>query len=107
MNLFNELHPYILTIITSLLVYQLQVFMKVVAEERRNINNIRNKRDAAFCRLLRIKLTEYYNTYINEGEIPTQVFENYLLIYQCYHALGGNGMIDRMHEEIKKLKLKG
>ena len=40
------------------------------------------------------------------GEIPSYAYENFCEMYQAYHDLGGNGMVEKMNEEIGNLHLK-
>ena len=56
--------------------------------------------------LLRVQLIEYHDKYVKEGEIPSYAFENFEEMYNAYHALGGNGMITKMHHEIQQLHLR-
>lgn len=56
--------------------------------------------------LLRVQLIEYHDKYTELGEIPSYAYENFQEMYDAYHALGGNGMITKMHEEIEELHLK-
>lgn len=56
--------------------------------------------------LLRVQLIEYHAKYTALGEIPSYAYENFNEMYDAYHALGGNGMITKMHEEIEELHLK-
>lgn len=56
--------------------------------------------------LLRVQLIEYHDRYMKQGDIPSYAYENFLEMYQAYHALGGNGMITKMYEEIHELHLK-
>lgn len=56
--------------------------------------------------LLRVQLIEYHDKYTALGEIPSYAYQNFCEMYDAYHALGGNGMITKMHEEIEELHLK-
>lgn len=56
--------------------------------------------------LLRVQLIEYHDKYMSLGEIPSYAYENFCEMYEAYHALGGNGMITKMYEEIQALHLK-
>lgn len=56
--------------------------------------------------LLRVKIIEYHDKYVKEGKIPSYAYENFDEMHQAYHALGGNGMISKMYEEVKELHLK-
>ena len=56
--------------------------------------------------LLRVQLIEYHDKYVALGEIPSYAYQNFSEMYEAYHALGGNGMITKMYEEIKQIHLK-
>lgn len=53
--------------------------------------------------LLRVQLIEYHDKYVALGEIPSYAYDNFDEMYKAYHALGGNGMITKMYEEIQDL----
>lgn len=56
--------------------------------------------------LLRVKLIEYHDTYMKRGSIPTYAYQNFDEMYDAYRALGGNGMVTKMYEEIHELHFK-
>ena len=56
--------------------------------------------------LLRVQLIEYHDKYTKLGEIPSYAYQNFIEMYEAYHALGGNGMVTKMKEEIEELHLK-
>lgn len=56
--------------------------------------------------LLRVQLIEYHDKYMTLGDIPSYAYENFMEMYDAYHALGGNGMITKMMHEIEELHLK-
>lgn len=56
--------------------------------------------------LLRVQLIEYHDKYMEQGDIPSYAYENFVEMYKAYHSLGGNGMITKMYEEIRELHLK-
>lgn len=56
--------------------------------------------------LLRVQLIEYHDKYVKLGEIPSYAFENFAEMYNAYHALGGNGMVTKMYNEIQELHLR-
>ena len=55
--------------------------------------------------LLRVQLIEYHDKYVEEGEIPSYAYDNFVEMYEAYHALGGNGMVTKMYNEIQELHL--
>ena len=56
--------------------------------------------------LLRVQMIEYHDKYMTLGSIPSYAYENFCEMYEAYHALGGNGMITKMFNEINDLHLK-
>lgn len=56
--------------------------------------------------LLRVQLIEYHDKYVGLGEIPSYAYDNFNEMYEAYHALGGNGMVTKMRDEIQELHLK-
>lgn len=56
--------------------------------------------------LLRVQLIEYHDKYMMLGDIPSYAYENFMEMYDAYHALWGNGMITKMMHEIEELHLK-
>lgn len=56
--------------------------------------------------LLRVQLIEYHDKYMKLQEIPSYAYDNFVEMYEAYHALGGNGMVTKMYNEIKELHLK-
>ena len=53
--------------------------------------------------LLRSQLIDYHSKYMKRGSIPSYAYENFIEMYDAYHALGGNGMVTHMKEEIEEL----
>ena len=55
--------------------------------------------------LLRVQLIEYHDKYMKLGEIPSYAYQNFCEMYDTYHALGGNGMVTKMKNEIEEIHL--
>ncbi len=55
--------------------------------------------------LLRVQLIEYHDRYVAEGSIPSYAYNNFVDMYNAYHDLGGNGMIEKMKKEIEDVHL--
>lgn len=56
--------------------------------------------------LLRAKLIEYHKDWTDRGYITKHGLENFIEMYDAYHALGGNGMVTHLREEVKELPIK-
>jgi hypothetical protein len=98
-----------LSVISSVLVFIITSLMKEIKElknEKKTEEETKDKAiiEAIVC-LLRIKLIEYHDKYIKEGHIPSYAYENWCKMYKLYTALGGNGLIVGMNEEIEKLRI--
>lgn len=55
--------------------------------------------------LLRVQLIEYHAKYTQIGEIPSYAYQNFCEMYDAYHALGGNGMVTKMKNEIEEIHI--
>lgn len=53
--------------------------------------------------LLRDGVINQYNKYMDKGYIPIYALENVTAMYKEYHALGGNGTITHLYEELLEL----
>lgn len=69
-------------------------------------NRERSANSKANMLLLRVHLIEYHDKYMSMSEIPSYAYQNFCEMYDAYKALGGNGMVTKMHEEIEELHLK-
>ena len=101
--------PVITSVASAMLVFLLQTVIKenikLKQEKEENLES-RNKalEDGVVC-LLRVKLIEYHTKYMKNGAISSHGLQNWLLMYDAYKKLGGNGMIDHMEEEIEELHI--
>ena len=71
---------------------------------KQNINDKEKALENGVLCLLRVKLIEYHDRYMTEGKVPSYAFENWILMYEAYKMLGGNGMIDHMKNEMEELQ---
>ena len=106
--------PIVISIVTSvasaMLVFMLQSVIKERNRLQREAEAKRTKHDEGIengvvC-LLRVKLIEYHAKYMDLGEITTHAYQNWMLMYEAYKDLGGNGMVAHMKGEIEELHLK-
>lgn len=56
--------------------------------------------------LLRVQLIEYHEEWMSRGYVTKHGIENFLEMYNAYHALGGNGMVTHLLEEVNELPIK-
>lgn len=56
--------------------------------------------------LLRSNMISEYNKYIDKGYAPIYAKENFKNVYENYHSLGANGVMDEIKETFMKLPTK-
>ena len=56
--------------------------------------------------LLRSEIIRSYEKYRDQEWIPIYAMENVLEMYDAYHALGGNGTMTKLVDELKELQSK-
>ena len=111
---------YIFTILTSVIAAMLVFILQSVIKENRNLKKEKEEalkrqeqaqadkqnalEDGVVC-LLRVKLIEYHSKYMHQDTISSNGFQNWMLMYNAYKGLGGNGMIEHMKEEIEELHI--
>lgn len=104
---------FFISIVTSLTSGILLFIVKNVWNENKQLRQERNTnlkvredalKDGIVC-LLRVKLIEYHDHYVAVGGIPSYAYSNFIMMYDAYKTLGGNGMIDHMKEEIDELEI--
>ena len=71
---------------------------KKVKEETRLIRK-------ALQAMLRDKLRQHYIHYIDEGHISYDDKQNFDNLYQIYHSLGKNGVMNNMYAEVMDLPI--
>lgn len=99
----------LLSLVSGLLVFIIKGLLKENHKLRESEKNEAKKRenaigDALLC-LLRVTLIEYHDKYVVDGHIPSYAYDNWTKMYDAYIALGGNGMIVGMNEDIKELTI--
>lgn len=106
MNIISEIVTVIFGVISAMLIYMLQQSHK----ENKKLKEEQKKRataleDGVVC-ILRKHLMDEHELWVGKGYITPKALESGLLMYKAYKALGGNGMIDHMEEEIQELPIK-
>lgn len=95
-----------LTVISGVLLFIVQGLLKENKKLRdKNVKKENAIYDGMKC-LLRIKLIEYHDKYMELGEIPTYAYENWCEMYEDYIDLEGNGLVKHMKVDIDDLHLK-
>ena len=60
--------------------------------------------DGAKCQLRSDMLGIYYK-HRETGKIRQYEYENFVMLYEAYKALGGNSFIDKIYREIQELEV--
>lgn len=72
------------------------------------LQRMKGKKDAntkGIMLLLRCHLIDTHHKHMKTGKIPLYAYANFVEMYEAYHAMGGNGSIAKMKEEIEQLRL--
>ena len=109
--MLNYVITIILSVVSGVLVYIVQNLLKENERLRHEKRENEEKKQKAIgngvLSLLKIQLIEYHDKYMQGQNIPTYVYENWDEMYSAYEALGGNGMVKRMKDDIDRLRLGG
>lgn len=101
---------YVLSICLTVISGVLLAIVKGLIKDNKELRQKNVKKENAIyggmkC-LLRIKLIEYHDKYIEQGSIPSYAYENWCEMYDDYIALEGNGLVKHMKVDIDELHLK-
>lgn len=101
---------FVLSVITGVLTGIIVALFKDNRKLRGQRKEVNMQREVAIqegvLALLRVKLIEYHDRYVENGSIPSYAYSNWTLMYKAYHGLGGNGMIEHMNDDIEELELR-
>ena len=99
----------LLSLVSGVLVFIVQNLIKENQKLRKTKNEEEHAKSEALCngvlQLLKIQIIEYHDKYMCGENIPPYVYGNFDAMYKAYTALGGNGTITRMKEDIDKLRI--
>lgn len=84
----------------------LPIFLGYIVWLLKQQKNDRDANSKGTMLLLRVQLIEYHDKYMKLGEMPSYAYDNFVEMYNAYHALGGNGMVTKMYNEIQEIHLK-
>ena len=71
--------------------------------KKKRITAIEKAEQNGMKELLRSKLIDYHDKYIEKGYCPIYVKESATRSYESYHELGGNGTITQLYNELMAL----
>lgn len=91
----------LLSIYSVLLPILIGYIIKLLKEQKKE----RDANARGTMLLLRVQLIEYHDRYVAKGSIPSYAYDNFCDMYNAYHDLGGNGMIEKMRKEIDNIHL--
>ena len=66
--------------------------------------SVRKIKEGTKCQLRSEMLRIYYHTR-ETGKIRQYEYENFVMLYEAYKALGGNSFIDKIYREIQELEV--
>lgn len=105
---------YIYSGIVSVAVAMLTFTLQSILKENRKLKKEKEEKleaeenalkEGVLC-LLRDGLIKAHEKYMGQESITLHGYENWKMMYNAYHNLGGNGMIDHMKEDIDELKMR-
>lgn len=77
-----------------------------LAEERKRIEEIRLANNRGTQALLRDRLLQGYHFFMRRGMITYGEAKNYENMYEAYHSLGKNGIMDTVYQKFKAIPIK-
>lgn len=98
--------PIVLTALMGYVVWMLQAQKQ---EQLRIEEAHRTERDAnskGTMLLLRVQIIEYFDKWSERGYRTKHGTENVKEMYEAYHALGGNGMVEDLMKQINDLPIR-
>lgn len=99
---------FIQQIVLIVLPVLLSYIVWLMKEQKKEQMNQAKKNDAnskGTMYLLRVQLIEYHRKWTKRGYVTNYGLENFIEMYNAYHALGGNGMVTHLKEEIEALPI--
>ena len=79
------------------------IFTKFLLTRLKTVSQKQNALESGVQALLRDRLIYQYEKYKSRGYAPIYAKENFENLYEQYHKLGANGVMDSNHEEFKNL----
>lgn len=91
--------------IPSILSFMFQILYGKIVKKRGDNKVEEYLIKKALQAILRDRLLQLYDNHINAGEITVAEKDNYNNLYDIYHRLGKNGVMDDMYKQVLKLKI--
>ena len=77
-----------------------------LAEERKRIEEIRKANDQGTQALLRDRLLQGYHFFRKRGMVTYGEAKNFENMYNAYHNLGKNGIMDTVYQKFRQIPIK-
>ena len=106
MNWFDLVSKILVVIVTALVGYltgrlnKRDQRLEMEAQEQQATNEALKE---GMCAILRIKLIEQHDKWTEAHYIPFYALENWDRMFSVYKKLGGNGVVEQMCSEVKRL----
>lgn len=94
---------YWLEMLFALITSGLSFGYKILADKIRESSKKQEAIEEGIQALLRDRIIQAYNHYIEKGYCPIYGHENVEALYSQYHALGGNGTVTKLIEKLREL----
>lgn len=105
-EILMETYTILLPILLGYIVWLLKEQRKTAENNRRAEGEKRDAISRGAMLLLRVQLMEYHEKWMQRGYVTKHGIENFIEMYNTYHALGGNGMVTHLLEEVNELPIK-
>lgn len=86
--------------------HQIHLLKKKNKEQQRAAIEESQTLRSAVRAIVRVELIREHNKRVKDGFCPSYAYESYVDLYAQYKALGGNGMVTRLKEEVDALPSK-
>lgn len=103
---FMPIYTTLVGALIGFLIGKLRSVVTKAKESKEREDDIASALKDGMAVLLRIKLTEYYDTYKFQDSIPKEEWDDIENTHNVYHRLGGNHTGDRLYNEMKNKFLK-
>ena len=95
----------IITVLTSSGI--ISIFTQFLLNRLKASEQKQNALELGVQALLRDRLLYQYEKYKSIGSAPVYAKDNFENLYEQYHKLGANGVMDAIHEEFRNLPVSG
>ena len=90
-------------VIASIIAFLFQVIFNKATKESKEYKRYEENSRLALQALLRTELRRYGKIYLNQGWVDDADKDDYNNLYERYHNLGKNGVMDDMYNKVMRL----